>query len=73
MKNTLLKLSLILICLFSSVALFAQTPGDTDGTPTGLEGADAPAAPINDYILPMLLAGIYLGYRLTKRKTSNLI
>ena len=71
MKNTLLKLSIILIFLFSSVSILAQSSGDTDGTPTGLEGVDAPAAPINDYILPMILVGIYFGYRVTKRKTSE--
>lgn len=32
---------------------------------------DVPSAPINDYIVPMLLAGVYLGYRLLKSRTKE--
>lgn len=32
---------------------------------------DVPSAPINDYIIPMLLIGVYLGYRLLKSKTKE--
>ncbi|MBC8644244.1 hypothetical protein H9W95_09865 [Flavobacterium lindanitolerans] len=32
---------------------------------------DVPQAPINDYIIPMLLAGVYLGYRLLKSRTKE--
>lgn len=32
---------------------------------------DVPSAPINDYIIPMLLAGVYLGYRLLKSRTKE--
>ncbi|TPD72287.1 hypothetical protein [Flavobacterium microcysteis] len=32
---------------------------------------DVPSAPINDYIVPMLLVGVYLGYRLLKSRTKE--
>lgn len=32
---------------------------------------DVPSAPINDYIIPMLLVGAYLGYRLLKSRTRE--
>lgn len=32
---------------------------------------DVPSAPINDYIIPMLLVGVYLGFRLMKSKTKE--
>ena len=73
MKTTIIKLYIILFCFFSSVSLFAQTPGDTDGTANGLEEAEPTAAPIDDYVLPMLLAAVYIGYRLTKRKAIHQI
>lgn len=32
---------------------------------------DVPSAPINDYIVPMLLAGVFLGYKLMRSKTKE--
>ena len=50
---------------FNSIA----QPGVEDASGTGnLEGNDT--APINDYIIPMLLLGAVLGFRLLKRKTN---
>lgn len=65
-KNTFL-LRTVLIFFLSDVLLFAQ-PGSTDDTGT-LEGTEAPAAPINDWIPLVLIFGLLLGiYILKKRK-----
>jgi hypothetical protein len=57
----------------SSVNMLAQAPGDTDGTTDGLEGADTPAAPIDDYLLPMALVAIFAGYHYSKNKTKKIV
>ena len=56
MKN-LYKLYVLAFILLSDLMLFAQ-PGDTDGTPGGLEGDDVPAAPINGKLIWLALVGI---------------
>jgi hypothetical protein len=49
--------------LLSTTLIFAQAPFDP--------GQDPGAAPISDYIIPMLLLGIVLGFFLfKKRKTA---
>lgn len=53
--------------------MLAQTPGDTDGTADGLEGADAPAAPIDDYLLPMALVAIFAGYKYSKNTAQKTV
>ena len=58
MKNNVLKYYIIAFYLCSTFALFAA-PGDGNGE-TGdaaLEGADAPAAPIDNYIWILALVG----------------
>ena len=59
MKNNLLKYYIAAFYLCSTFALFAA-PGDGNGE-TGdaaLEGADAPAAPIDNYVLALALVGL---------------
>ena len=53
---------LILLSNFNGIA--QEAPGDQNGT-GDLESQDVP---INDYIIPMLLIGIVIGYRLLKQK-----
>ena len=53
-----------LILLFNFNGIAQETPGDQNGT-GDLESQDVP---INDYIIPMLLIGIIIGYRLLKQK-----
>jgi hypothetical protein len=66
MKNNALKIIVFCLITLSSFNSIAQ-PGVEDASGTGnLEGTDT--APISDYIIPMLLIGIVIGYRLLKHK-----
>ena len=66
MKNNALKIIVFCLMTLSSFNSIAQ-PGVEDASGTGnLEGTDT--APISDYIIPMLLIGIVIGYRLLKHK-----
>ena len=69
MKNILRTSLLFVFLLLWDFALFAQPtePGDTDGT-GNLEGADAPAAPIDDWISLVLILGLLLGYYILKTR-----
>ena len=58
MKNLLNKYYIIFFCLCCNFALFAQ-PGVGNET-NDLENADAPAAPISDYLWVLALAGLIL-------------
>jgi hypothetical protein len=60
MKTIIKTLVLYLLLLFSNTFIFAQAPFDP--------GQDPGAVPISDYIIPMLLIGIVIGYRLLKQK-----
>ncbi|OJX52448.1 MAG: hypothetical protein BGO88_04020 [Flavobacterium sp. 38-13] len=63
MKN--FKILLLVLMLTTGVQnMNAQEDFDDDTQ-------DVPQAPINDYIIPMLLAGVYLGYRLLKSRTEE--
>ncbi len=63
MKN--FKTLLIILMLSAGVQnMNAQEDFDDDTQ-------DVPSAPINDYIVPMLLAGVCLGYRLMKSRTKE--
>jgi hypothetical protein len=73
MKNIVLQFYIVAFFLLSSATMLAQTPGDTDGTPDGLEGADAPAAPIDDYLLPMALVAVFVGYKYSKNKAQKTV
>ena len=70
MKNNALKIIVFCLMTLSSFNSIAQ-PGVEDASGTGnLEGTDT--APISDYIIPMLLIGIVIGYRLLKHKKQFL-
>jgi hypothetical protein len=56
MKNNLLKYYIASFYLCSTFALFAQ-PGSENST-SDLESADAPAAPINDYLWILAIVGL---------------
>lgn len=56
MKTNFLKYYITSFYLFSSFLTFAQ-PGTNDNT-GGLEGAETPAAPIDDYVLILTALGL---------------
>ena len=60
------KILSLLLMLFLSVAAFAE---DNPSEPA--EEEDPAQAPINDYVVPMLLAGVVLGYAFIKRKATK--
>jgi hypothetical protein len=68
MKNKAINTLVFCLILLSNLNGIAQeAPGD-DNFDGNLEDLDAPPGPINDYIIPMLLIGIIIGYRLLKHK-----
>jgi len=58
MKNIFLKYGAIAICTLSNFMVFAQPSSENDTA--DLENADAPAAPIDDYLWGLVLLGILL-------------
>ena len=72
MKNKVIKTVVFCLILLSSLNGIAQ-PGEgadtTGGAPT-LEGSDAIVGPINDYIIPMLLLGVVIGFSFLKKNTN---
>jgi hypothetical protein len=71
MKNNALKKIVFCLITLSSLNSIAQTPGteDSSGTTGNLEGIDN-TAPINDYIIPMLVIGVLLSFSLLKKKNQ---
>ena len=70
MKNKAINTVLFCLILLSSLNGIAQpTPGINNET-GDLEITDASTTPISDYIIPMLLIGIVIGYRLLKQKNQ---
>ena len=66
MKNTVLKIYITIVCLFSNLLIFANPSDESD---TGdLQGADVPA-PIGDYI--WVLAVIVVVYAFWKLKAPQ--
>jgi hypothetical protein len=74
MKNNIKTLVLVLIISIFSLTTFASnTTGEEDlatFTNPGDPGGDPGASPINDYLLPMLVLGIAVGYRLLRKRTA---
>ena len=74
MKNNIKTLVLVLIISIFSLTTFASnTTGEEDlatFTNPGDPGGDPGATPINDYLLPMLVLGIAVGYRLLRKRTA---
>jgi hypothetical protein len=70
MKNNALKIIVFCLITLSSLNSIAQ-PGveDNSGTTGNLEGIDN-TAPINDYIIPMLVIGVLLSFSLLRKKNQ---
>ena len=74
MNNSIKTFVLVLVfSIFSMTSFAANTVDDEDlatfvnpGDPAG----DPGATPINDYLIPMLVLGIAIGFRLLKKKTE---
>jgi hypothetical protein len=70
MKNKAIKTIVFCLTIVASINAIAQ-PSMEDALANGnLEDttADAATAPITNFIIPMLLIGIVIGYRLLKQK-----
>lgn len=61
MRNTI-KATAVLFLMLVTQVIFSQNPGDPP--------VDPGVAPINDYLIPMLLLGVALGYHLLRKKTE---
>ena len=73
MKNNIKTLILALsLSVFSLTTFAANTSGEEDlatlANP-GDPGVDPGATPIKDYLIPMLVLGVAIGYRLLRKKT----
>jgi len=72
MKNNIKKLLLVLITSIFSLTTFASnTLSDEDlatFTNPGDPAGDPGATPINDYLVPMLVLVIAIGFRLLRKK-----
>ena len=69
MKNKAINTVVFCLILLSNLIGIAQELGPGFEDESGnLEELDASPAPINHYIIPMLLIGILIGYRLLKQK-----
>jgi hypothetical protein len=67
MKNNAIKIIVFCLITLSSLNSIAQ-PSVQDAIEGNLENTDAAASPISDYIIPMLVIGVVIGYRLLKQK-----
>lgn len=63
MKLNIKSLLIIAMLFISMNKSYAQEDFEDDTE-------DIPAAPINDYVLPMLLIGVICGFQLLKRKPA---
>ena len=77
MKNNIKTLVLVLITsIFSLTAFASNTLSDEDlatFTNPGDPAGDPGATPINDYLVPMLLLGSIIGYRMLNKKKKSII
>ena len=73
MKNNIKTLVIVFVFSIFSLTTFASNPSGEEDLSTfanpGEPGGD-PGAPINDYLLPMLVLGIAIGFRLLRKKTA---
>ena len=71
MKNKAIKTVVVCFIFLSSLNGMAQDgPGTEDSSGNGGLENTTQDSPINDYIIPMLLLGVVLGFSLLKRKTN---
>ena len=72
MKKKLNKVVLaVIVSLFTCLTFASNTTGEEELTTFAnpdVPGADPGGSPINDYLIPMLLLGVILSYRLLKNK-----
>ena len=68
MKNNAIKIIVFCLITLSSLNSIAQIPGTEDDIANGNLESTTSDAPISDYIIPMLVIGIVIGYRLLKQK-----
>ena len=78
MKHKLNKLAIVvLLSLFTCFTFASNTSGEeelSNFSNPGDPGADpGMTTPINDYLIPMLLLGSFMGYRLLKKKFISVI
>ena len=72
MKKSLLKFILYNLFILSSWSALAQLPGSEDSSGTGnLENTDN-VAPINDYLILILLAGVLFSFYMFKKKLTSI-
>ena len=73
MKNNIKTLVIVFALSICSLTTFAANPSGEEDLSTfanpGEPGGD-PGAPINDYLLPMLVLGIAIGFRLLRKRTA---
>ena len=75
MKNNIKTLVLVFSLSNCSVTTFAaNTSGEEDFLSTfanpGEPGGDPGATPVNEFLTPMLVIGVAIGYRLLRKKTA---
>ena len=70
MKNNVLQYYLTAFCFCSTLGLLAQ-PGSTGDGNGGLEGADPPVTPIDNYVWVIILILIGIIYAFMKFKNSQ--
>jgi hypothetical protein len=73
MKNNIKTFVIVFVFSIFSMTSFAQNTSREENLSTFANPGDPtgdPGAPINDYLVPMLLLGVVLGYRLLKKKTE---
>jgi hypothetical protein len=68
MKNNIKKIIVFCLITLSSLNSFAQLPGSQNDT-SNLETTDVP---INDYIIPMIVAGVLISFYLFKKKPTSI-
>jgi hypothetical protein len=74
MKKTKNNIVLIVLLMLLTTYTFASNTSGEEELATfanpGDPGVDPGATPINDYLFPMLVLGVGLGYRLLRKKTA---
>lgn len=73
MKTNLLKYCAVAICWCSHFVMLAQAPGNNDDN-GALEGADTPAAPIDDSIWILALIGllfVFLKFKAIRKQRTH--
>lgn len=71
-KNKVMKTVLTFVLLFAVSISYAETPvnPNEENDPAGDENLN-PAAPISDYLLPMLIIGVATAFILLRTKTRQ--